>query len=531
MTEAGMRKATAASQPLLAFVLIIVVSLAQAGRLLVVPVDGSHWTGVKAVAEELGRRGHSVVVVIPEASLRLGPSKHCTTKVFPVSFTKSTIEAMHSTHMEMFRGNQTFLQWVSVYLKTMSNVIQLMTTTVENLLHNEELISYLRDQNFDALLTDPLMPIGVILAEYLGLPSVYMLRGFPCELYPSVTGCPSPPSFVPRLLTHSTDRMSFGQRLGNTLLSMLEPLLCKAYFWSFDGLASRILQRDVTVVDMMRGASLRLIRYDFTFEFPRPLMPNMVLVGGINCAVRSALPKDLETFVNGSGEHGFVVFTLGSMVSQMPEDKAQCFFEAFRQIPQRVLWRYTGPVPTNVPENVKLMKWLPQNDLLGHPKARAFVTHAGTHGIYEGICNAVPMVMLPLFGDQSDNVQRMVVRGVGEMLNIYDITVEQIVTTLNKVINDSSYKDKIMKLSAVHKDRPVEPLDLAVFWTEFVMRHKGADHLRPAAHDLNWIQYHSLDVISLLVVIIVTVVIVIVKSCRFCIRMCFRGKSQKRKKE
>ncbi|XP_072557012.1 UDP-glucuronosyltransferase 1A6-like [Paramormyrops kingsleyae] len=291
MTEAGKRKATAASQPLLAFVLIIVVSLAQAGRLLVVPVDGSHWTGVKAVAEELGRRGHSVVVVIPEVSLRLGPSKHCTTKVFPVSYTKSTIDALHSKHVEMFRGNQTFLQRVFGFLTTISNVTQLMTTTVENLLHNEELMSYLRDQNFDAMLTDPVMPIGVILAEYLGLPSVYMLRGFPCDLDSAATGCPSPPSFVPRFFTRNTDRMSFGQRLGNTLLSMLEPLLCKTFFWSFDGLASRILQRDVTLVDMMRGASLWLMRYDFTFEFPRPLMPNMVLVGGINCAVRSALPK------------------------------------------------------------------------------------------------------------------------------------------------------------------------------------------------------------------------------------------------
>jgi len=31
-----------------------------------------------------------------------------------------------------------------------------------------------------------------------------------------------------------------------------------------------------------------------------------------------------------------VVFTLGSMVSQLPEAKAREFFEAFRQIPQRV---------------------------------------------------------------------------------------------------------------------------------------------------------------------------------------------------
>lgn len=46
--------------------------------------------------------------------------------------------------------------------------------------------------------------------------------------------------------------------------------------------------------------------------------------------------QELEEFANGSGEHGFVVFTLGSMVSQLPEAKAREFFEAFRQIPQRV---------------------------------------------------------------------------------------------------------------------------------------------------------------------------------------------------
>lgn len=31
----------------------------------------------------------------------------------------------------------------------------------------------------------------------------------------------------------------------------------------------------------------------------------------------------------------------------------------------QVLWRYTGVVPEDIPKNVKLMKWLPQNDLLG----------------------------------------------------------------------------------------------------------------------------------------------------------------------
>ncbi|KAL0184076.1 hypothetical protein M9458_019772, partial [Cirrhinus mrigala] len=144
---------------------------------------------------------------------------------------------------------------------------------------------------------------------------------------------------------------------------------------------------------------------------------------------------------------------------------------------------------------------------------KAFITHGGSHGIYEGICNGVPMVMIPLFGDQGDNVQRLVSRGVAETLSIFDLTSEKLVVALRKVINDKSYKEKMTELSAIHRDRPIEPLDLAVFWTEFVMRHKGAAHLRPAAHELNWIQYHSLDVIGFLLLILVTVIFVTVKSC------------------
>lgn len=71
-----------------------------------------------------------------------------------------------------------------------------------------------------------------------------------------------------------------------------------------------------------------------------------------------------------------------------------------------------------------------------HPKAKVLMTHGGSHGIYEGICNAVPMLMFPLFGDQGDNVHRMVSRGVAEKLGMYDVTTENLLAALNKIIHD-----------------------------------------------------------------------------------------------
>lgn len=89
------------------------------------------------------------------------------------------------------------------------------------------------------------------------------------------------------------------------------------------------------------------------------------------------------------------------------------------------------------------------------------------------------------------------------------------------------YKENMQKLSALHKDRPIDPLDLSVYWTEFVMRHKGAKHLRAAVHDLNWLQYYCLDVIALLATVVLVFVILTVK----CLKLCLRKLSRKRKND
>ena len=80
------------------------------------------------------------------------------------------------------------------------------------------------------------------------------------------------------------------------------------------------------------------------------------------------------------------------------------------------------------------------------------------------------------------------------------------------------YKENAMKLSRIHHDQPIKPLDRAVFWIEYVMRHKGAKHLRPASHDLTWFQYHSLDVIGFLLACVATAIFVTTQCCLFCCR-------------
>ncbi|XP_074857755.1 UDP-glucuronosyltransferase 1A7-like isoform X3 [Carettochelys insculpta] len=500
--------------------MLLLTGFSEGGKLLVVPMDGSHWLSMRPVVENLSQRGHEVVVVTPQVSWQMGIAVNYTVKTYPVSYTREDLDGSLQVYLYAHLKGLPFPFNVLSLYKASVSVFQSLFSHCKTLFSQRELMHNLKQSNFDAILTDPIFACGAIVANYLSLPSVFFMRGFPCNLHYKANQCPDPPSYVPRLFTRNSDYMTFSQRLENVLVDSVESLYCNGFFAEALSFASQVLQRDVTMLDLL-NASVWLMRYDFVFEFPRPVMPNMVFVGGINCDESKSLSEEFESIVNASGEHGFVVFSLGSMISQIPMNKAEMFAEAFGTIPQTVFWRYTGQTPPNLANNTKLVKWLPQNDLLAHPKARAFITHGGSHGIYEGICNGVPMVLMPLFGDQMDNAKRIESRGAGVTLNVLEITAEDMSDALNTVIYNKSYKDNIMHLSALHLDRPIHPLDLSVHWIEFVMRHKGAPHLRPAAHDLNWMQYHSLDVIAFLLAVVLGATFVSLKCCLFCCRKCF----------
>uniref|UniRef100_A0A5F9CRY6 UDP-glucuronosyltransferase n=1 Tax=Oryctolagus cuniculus TaxID=9986 RepID=A0A5F9CRY6_RABIT len=498
-------------------------------RLLVVPQDGSHWLSMQDIVEALGVRGHEIVVLVPEVNLLLRESRFYTRRIYPVPFDQEEQSYRYRTFGEKHFTDRSWLSGPQTEYRKLMVMIDMYFINCQSLLRHGDTLDFLKAGKFDALFTDPALPCGVILAEYLGLPSVYLFRGFPCSLEHLFGGSPNPVSYIPRCYTKFSDQMSFPQRVVNFLVNLLEVPLFYCLYSKYEDLAVELLKREVDLPTLFQKDPVWLLRYDFVFEYPRPVMPNMVLIGGINCKKPDVVSQEFEAYVNASGEHGIVVFSLGSMVSEIPEKKAMEIADALGKIPQTVLWRYTGSRPSNLAKNTILVKWLPQNDLLGHPKTRAFITHSGSHGIYEGICNGVPMVMLPLFGDQMDNAKRIETRGAGVTLNVLEMTSDDLANALKTVINDKSYKENIMRLSSLHKDRPVEPLDLAVFWVEFVMRHKGAPHLRPAAHDLTWYQYHSLDVIGFLLAIVLTVAFVTFKCCAFAWGKCFGKKGRVKK--
>ena len=109
-----------------------------------------------------------------------------------------------------------------------------------------------------------------------------------------------------------------------------------------------------------------------------PSYQNLVEVGGIHCKPAKELPENLKTYMDAHPE-GVVYVSFGSALkpSQMATEQKMVFINAFRELKNTpIIWKWDD-VLDEIPENVLVQKWLPQNDLLAHPNLRVFVTHGG----------------------------------------------------------------------------------------------------------------------------------------------------------
>jgi len=76
--------------------------------------------------------------------------------------------------------------------------------------------------------------------------------------------------------------------------------------------------------------------------------------------------QDLKNILD-SAEHGVIYFSLGSVVksSEMPRETVSLLLSELAKLKQTVLWKWEDDQLPNLPKNVMVKKWFPQNDILG----------------------------------------------------------------------------------------------------------------------------------------------------------------------
>eukprot|EP00092_Neocalanus_flemingeri_P002760 GFUD01002955.1.p1 GENE.GFUD01002955.1~~GFUD01002955.1.p1 ORF type:complete len:304 (-),score=87.42 GFUD01002955.1:387-1265(-) len=227
----------------------------------------------------------------------------------------------------------------------------------------------------------------------------------------------------------------------------------------------------------------------------RPVMPKTILAGLMSCNPPNTLPQDLAEWVEGA-EHGVIFISFGSVIksSKMPEFKRQTLLKVFSQLKQRIIWKWEAPMP-DAPENVLVSSWLPQTSLLAHENVKLFITHGGAGSIQETICHKTPIVGVPISTDQFSNIQEAVQKNIGVLVKWHELTENSVAEAVEEVLTNPDYKTAVSDLSDLIMDQPQHPLDRAVWWMEYLLRHPHNTGMVSPAHKLYWFQYFLLDVL------------------------------------
>lgn len=174
------------------------------------------------------------------------------------------------------------------------------------------------------------------------------------------------------------------------------------------------------------------------------------------------------------------------------------FLNVLGKLKQRVILKYeSDDISVEDTENILLAKWLPQNDLLAQTNIRFFISHCGLGAIGEAKFHGVPILAMPVYGDQLGNARQSVADGWAVQLDVDSVTHEQFANAIDEMLANQTYTENVQRISKLYRDRPESPLEAAVYWIEYVLRHRGARHMQSAMVHLNFFQRNLIDVFAL----------------------------------
>ncbi|XP_055692925.1 UDP-glycosyltransferase UGT5-like [Lutzomyia longipalpis] len=496
--------------------LMILPYFSIAGNILVlIPIPSrSHIVWINSLTDVLAERGQNITFLSCDIYGKKMPNIHhleldVAKRVYDEEFGK----------IDAFKLGQEFP--ISQFINITKNVHMACTQSTGY----QQLLEYPDDFKFDLIIYEYSEKTFLLqFAEKFGNPPII---GATCVATPfTITFLPGnliSPSFVEFRIERNSMRLTtFWGRFVNYLIVFSLEILSQYNAVSFA--RGELFPNKTHPFEFEKKVKLILINKHPASDEIAPLWPHVIPVGGLHIQPPKDLPKDLLKDILDSAKDGVILFSLGSVVqsSKMAQDHLTEIVEAFRALPQYTfLWKYEkSSLHVEIPSNVIIRKWLPQNDILAHPNLKLFITHAGILSTHETIWHGVPALGLPVFLDQFSNIEHCVKSGFAEEEDITKIERNSFRKLIVKMMNDPKYKENAMIYSQLFRDQIDNPLDRAVWWTEFVMRHPNMTFMSPPYADVSPFIRHSWDVLAFLYLLFLITLYITFKIISFFVRKC-----------
>ncbi|KAG6460675.1 UDP-glucosyltransferase 2 [Manduca sexta] len=335
-------------------------------------------------------------------------------------------------------------------------------------------------------------------------------------------------STVPQLFNSAVMPMPFLNRLLNSFM-YLTMAADKWMDWSeissmykemFAPLASARGTSLPSFDEAYYNVSVLLVNSHGSYAPALSLPPNVVEVGGYHLKDSvPPLPKDLQELLDGSPQ-GVVYFSMGSVLksAKFPDVTKRELLQVLGELKQTVLWKFEEQLE-NMPKNVHIRSWMPQDSILAHPNVKVFITHGGLLSTLEALNSGVPLLAVPIFGDQPANAERIALAGFGRHIKFRPEMAQDLKVELREMLSNDSYLKKAKSLSSLFHNRVVPPKKLISRYIELAIETNGAYHLRSSSRLYPWYQRWMLDQLALVLLVLLLAFL--------ALRFAFRAVSNK----
>ncbi|KMZ05328.1 UDP-glucosyltransferase 2 isoform X2 [Drosophila simulans] len=241
--------------------------------------------------------------------------------------------------------------------------------------------------------------------------------------------------------------------------------------------------------------SLMLINSHYSMGKVRANAPNIIEVGGLHLS-EPPEPSDeeLQKFLD-KANHGVIYFSMGNdvLIKFLPANIQELLLQTFAKLKESIIWKSELLCMPNKSDNVYVIEQAPQRHILNHPNVRLFITNGGLLSVIEAVDSGVPMLGLPMFFDQFANMRWVQLSGMAEVMDINILNKDTLTETIKHMLASDSYYLKAKEMSQFFKDRPMSPLDTAVWWTEYALRNRNITRMRLNLEEIPLIEYYRID--------------------------------------
>ncbi|BFZ10321.1 hypothetical protein BsWGS_13359 [Bradybaena similaris] len=296
-------------------------------------------------------------------------------------------------------------------------------------------------------------------------------------------------------------------------MAVMRKLFHRVFYLFYErGYIKQLFPADPNVpnaIELISQAEVYLIESDPLNDYPRPVVPNVKLIGGVCASPAKELQQPFKSFIERSETAGVgvAVLSFGSMVLNLPKGLERKIIAALKRLNLNTIWRANISSPD--PGKILTSTWLPQNDLLGNKNVKVFISHAGAHSIYEALYHAVPTVCVPLFYDQQYNADRAEDKGHCISIDIIKASEDELVSVIERVLSSKEMKATVSKASAIYRELYKNPKQEAAYWLDHVMRH-GGEYMRESGQKIPMVLYILDYIIVFLVGVISTILVFLI---------------------